>query len=67
MVDTYNEAGGIDYDRIDKSICPLTAFRLGLCDSFEGLARFPAAAQLPAGVFADSADAISGLPVTEAV
>lgn len=67
MADTYNEAGGIDYDRIDKSLCPLTAFRLGLCDSFEGLARFPTVAELPAGVFASEARAIVGLPVTEAV
>ncbi|MGN0983907.1 MAG: hypothetical protein ACI4OI_03605 [Gemmiger sp.] len=50
---TYNDDGGIDYDRIDKILCPLTAFRLGLTDTFAGLDRFPAVAELPAGTFAE--------------
>lgn len=59
---TYNDDGSIDYDRIQKSLCPLTAFRLGLCDTFAGIERFPAAAELPAGVFAEGPlDAAPGL------
>lgn len=67
MYDTYNTAGDIDYACIDKEICPLTAFRLGLCDRFEGLERFPAVAELPAGVFGTDGNAMQALPVSEAV
>lgn len=55
MQDTYNAAGGIDYDCIDRSICPITAYRLGLCAGFEGLARFPALAATTPGIFEEEA------------
>lgn len=59
---TYNDDGSIDYDRIQKVLCPLTAFRLGLCDTFEGLDRFPAVGELPPGVFAEGPPAsLAGL------
>lgn len=67
MYDTYNEAGGIEYDHIGQSICPVTAFRLGLCDSFEGIGRFPGVAELPPGVFGTDGRSTDGLPVSEAV
>lgn len=56
---TYNDDGGIDYDRIGKILCPLTAYRLGLCDTFEGIERFPEVTELPPGAFADGPSAAS--------
>lgn len=50
MVDTYSDRGML-YDRIEKSICPLTAYRLGLCAAWPGLAEFPETGRTPAGVF----------------
>ena len=55
MQDTYSADGGIDYDFIDRSICPITAYRLGLCTDFEGLELFPALAATRPGVFEDEA------------
>lgn len=51
MLDTYNTDGTLDYDGIDKAICPLTAYRLGLCTTFAGIGQFPAAAADPPGSF----------------
>lgn len=38
-----------------KTLCPLTAYRLGLVDSFPGSEKFPAATQDPPGVFSNGA------------
>lgn len=55
MYYTYNSDNGISYDHIEKVICPLTAYRLGLADTFPGIEQFPAAAQDPPGVFSNGA------------
>lgn len=51
MQDTYNADGSLDYEAVDKIICPLTAYRLGLCATFAGIEQFPAAAADPPGTF----------------
>ncbi|MEE0799646.1 MAG: hypothetical protein U0L91_00030 [Gemmiger sp.] len=51
MYDTYNADGTVGGEEIDKSLCPLTAFRLGLCDRFPGMERFPDATADPPGVY----------------
>lgn len=51
MMDTYNPDGTLQYDAIEKSLCPLTAFRLGLTATFPGIEQFPAAAEDPPGTF----------------
>lgn len=51
MMDTYTAQGDLLYDSIPKSISPLTAYRLGLCDRFEGMELFPEACADPAGTF----------------
>ncbi len=51
MQDTYNADGVPEYDAISKTICPLTAYRLGLCADFPGIEQFPLAAQDPAGTY----------------
>lgn len=56
MYDTYNSDGSICYDRIEKSICPLTAYRLGLTDTFPGIEQFPDAAADPPGTFSDGTE-----------
>ena len=43
MYYTYNSDNGISYEHIEKTLCPLTAYRLGLVDSFPGSEQFPAA------------------------
>ena len=43
--------GSLDYEAVDKIICPLTAYRLGLCATFAGIEQFPAAAADPPGTF----------------
>ena len=48
MYDTYNAAITPEYDSIPKSLCPLTAFRLGLCAGFPGAEQFPAHRHHPA-------------------
>lgn len=53
MYYTYNDDNSISYDRIEKSICPLTAYRLGLCDTFPGIERFPDAAADPPGIYTE--------------
>lgn len=40
MYYTYNSDNGISYDHIEKTLCPLTAYRLGLVDSFPGSEQF---------------------------
>ena len=55
MYYTYNSDNGISYDHIEKTLCPLTAYRLGLVDSFPGSEQFPAATQDPPGVFSNGA------------
>ena len=51
MYYTYNDDNSISYDHIEKTICPLTAYRLGLCDTFPGIERFPGAAADPPGTY----------------
>ena len=51
MQDTYARDGSLEYDSINKEICPLTAYRLGLCDSFPGMDRFPLVTLDPPGTF----------------
>lgn len=53
MYYTYNSDNGISYEHIEKTLCPLTAYRLGLVDSFPGSEQFPAATQDPPGVFSN--------------
>lgn len=55
MYYTYNNDNGISYEHIEKTLCPLTAYRLGLVDSFPGSEQFPAATQDPPGVFSNGA------------
>ena len=55
MYYTYNSDNGISYEHIEKTLCPLTAYRLGLVDSFPGSEQFPAATQDPPGVFSNGA------------
>ena len=57
---TYNEDGTVDYYCIRKQLCPVTAYRIGLCDSFAGLERFPALRELSAGVYSDGPDTAFG-------
>lgn len=52
MRDTYS-ADGAHFDRIAKTLCPLTAYRLGLCATWPGLADFPASAAAPPGTFTE--------------
>ena len=51
MYDTYNAAITPEYDSIPKSICPLTAFRLGLCAGFPGAEQFPEVTRDPPGTY----------------
>lgn len=51
MYDTYTSDGSLEYGSISKEIGPLTAYRLGLCDSFPGMERFPLATTDPPGTF----------------
>ena len=51
MYDTYAPDGSLEYGSISKEIGPLTAYRLGLCDSFPGMERFPLATLDPPGTF----------------
>lgn len=51
MQDTYTDDGDLTYDTIPKSISPLTAYRLGLCDRFEGMDLFPEVCTDPPGTF----------------
>lgn len=51
MHDTYASDGSLEYGSISKEISPLTAYRLGLCDSFEGMDRFPLVTMDPPGTF----------------
>ena len=55
VTNTYNSDNGISYDHIEKTLCPLTAYRLGLVDSFPESEQFPAATQDPPGVFSNGA------------
>ncbi len=50
MADTYGTGGPV-YDRVDRALSPLTAYRLGLCGDWPGLADFPDTAAAPAAVF----------------
>lgn len=51
MRDTYTPDGAIQYGGIDQTLCPLTAYRLGLCDSFEGMEVWSDVAALPPAAF----------------
>ena len=51
MQDTYAPDGSLTYGEIDKIIGPLTAYRLGLSDSFPGMDRFPLVTMDPPGTF----------------
>lgn len=51
MQDTYAPDGSLTYGEIDKIIGPLTAYRLGLSDSFPGMERFPLVTMDPPGTF----------------
>lgn len=51
MYDTYAPDGSLEYGSITKEIGPLTAYRLGLCDSFPGMDRFPLVSMDPPGTF----------------
>lgn len=59
---TYNPDGSVDLDRIQKILCPLTAYRLGLCDGFAGQEQFPGVDDLPPGVYGTGAQAAPSLP-----
>lgn len=65
MLDTYGPGGENVPDRIDKILCPLTAYRLGLCTGFEGMGRFPAVAVDPPGTFAMQDGIAAALPAWE--
>jgi len=52
MLYTYNEDGTSNPDSIPKTLCPVTACRLGLCDTFEGAEEYPDVSVLPQGTFA---------------
>lgn len=60
MYDTYGADDSIDYTRIDRALCPLTAYRLGLCNTFAGIAQFPDTALTPPGAFAAQAKPEAG-------
>ena len=51
MYDTYAPDGSLEYGTIHKEIGPLTAYRLGLCDAFPGMDRFPLVTLDPPGTF----------------
>lgn len=51
MYSTYNADGTSQFDAIDKSISPLTAYCLGLADTCPELEQFPKLAQVTPGVF----------------
>ena len=51
MLDTYAPGGALVYDRIDKQLSPLTAYRLGLTPTFAELDRFPDAGAFAPGTF----------------
>lgn len=51
MMDTYDTDGELQYGAIDKSLCPLTAYRLGLTATFPGIEQFPEVAVDPPGTF----------------
>jgi hypothetical protein len=44
---------------IPQQICPLTAYRLGLCNTFAGIEQFPDVALVPPGIFDSAATAES--------
>ncbi len=52
MLDTYQANGGIRYDAVGKTLCPLTAYRLGLLTQLDELADWPDIGALPPGTFA---------------
>lgn len=51
MYDTYAPDGSLEYGTIHKEIGHLTAYRLGLCDAFPGMDRFPLVTLDPPGTF----------------
>ena len=55
MYDTYNPDGSMSWDEIPQQLCPLTAYRLGLCSSFAGLESWPDVGGNPPGTFAEEA------------
>lgn len=54
MYDTYNPDGSMSWDEITQQLCPLTAYRLGLCTTFAGLESWPDAGGNPPGTFAEA-------------
>lgn len=62
MLDTYGPGGSLVYGGVEKQICPLTAARLGLCDTFPGAGDWPQVMELPAGMFSTGELAGVALP-----
>lgn len=54
MLDTYEPGGGVRYDAVNKSLCPLTAYRLGLLPRLAETETWPDIAAIPPGTFTDS-------------
>lgn len=52
MIDTGGRDGADSYERIDRSICPLTAYRLGWITTFDGMEQWPDISVIPPGAFA---------------
>lgn len=56
MLDTYEPDGSMRYNAVNKTLCPLTAYRLGLLTRLPELKTWPDIAAMPPGTFADSAE-----------
>lgn len=56
MLDTYAPDGSVRQDTVDKTLCPLTAYRLGLIPLPAELAVWPDLDATPPGTFTDSAE-----------
>ena len=63
MLDADGPGGSLVYGAVEKQLGPLTAARLGLCTTFDGVEQFPAVLETPAGTFSTGELAGSvGLP-----
>ena len=62
MLDTYEPDGSIRYDAIDKTLCPITAYRLGLTRRLDALGDYPDIAAMPPGTFAEGAASAARYP-----
>ncbi len=56
MLSTYEANGETRQNTVTKSLCPLSAYRLGLIPHFEQQEEYPDVASVPPGAFSESPD-----------